>query len=236
MHETSKLLDCDQADKQPAAMRWKVLRLASEGFFVNFQPSEPFLTWYILRHKGVSKHQLNGVVWPCDTYGALLFTLPMALYAERVGYRRALLIGMACREATRMLLLFARGVAAMAVMQLTYAGAIAAHNAVYVAHAIACVPAGRAPATASYTNAANALGFALGVAGVRAGPSVSSSASIFVVFRSLSSEFWWCRCGASLLLTTAPRRRRVCRRWQCCLPRRRRRCRCCRSRWPSIRR
>lgn len=210
MHETSKLLDCDQADKQPAAMRWKVLRLASVGFFVNFQPSEPFLTWYILRHKGVSKHQLNGVVWPCDTYGALLFTLPMALYAERVGYRRALLIGMACREATRMLLLFARGVAAMAVMQLTYAGAIAAHNAVYVAHAIACVPAGRAPATASYTNAANALGFALGslagqtMRGWGGRPLASADALFYVSWASTT-------LGA-LSLVFSPRRCSTCKR------------------------
>lgn len=147
---------------RPATMRWKVLRLASVGFFVNFQPSEPFLTWYLLHRKGVSERALNAVVWPCDTYGALAFTLPMALYAERLGYRRALVLGMACREATRLLLLYARGAAAMAAMQLTYAGAIAAHDAVFVAHAVACVPMRRAAAAAAYVTAACKLGDALG--------------------------------------------------------------------------
>ncbi|KAH8057062.1 hypothetical protein JL721_9799 [Aureococcus anophagefferens] len=113
-------------EKRP--MRHLIARLASVGFFVNFQPSEPFLTWYLLRRKGVSARALNAVVWPCDTYGALLFTLPVAACAER----------------------------------LTYAGAIAAHDAVYVAHAVACVPRRAAAAAAAYATAACKLGDALG--------------------------------------------------------------------------
>ncbi|KAH8060140.1 hypothetical protein JL722_5099 [Aureococcus anophagefferens] len=45
-------------EKRP--MRHLIARLASVGFFVNFQPSEPFLTWYLLRRKGELLAEASG--------------------------------------------------------------------------------------------------------------------------------------------------------------------------------
>ena len=151
-----------EEDAAAPALAWTLARLCSVGFFFNFQPSEPFLTYYLEHGKHLSSDALNARVWPCDTYGALAFTIPAALLAERIGYWRALVVGAGCREATRLLLLYGRGVDAMAAMQLTYAGAIAAHDAVYVAHALAAVPPRARSACAAAATAACKAGDALG--------------------------------------------------------------------------
>ena len=57
------------------------------------------------------------MVWPVDTYAALLFLLPFGLLAEAWSYRGAILVGLACRLATRSLLLWGEGILTMQVMQ-----------------------------------------------------------------------------------------------------------------------
>ena len=107
--------------------------LCAVGFFVNFQPSEPFLTQFLLENKNLSEADLDtyvcnaepsvlclasilrfgGVcryVWPVDTYGSFLFLLPVGLLAEKIGYLKVILLGVLAREATRMILLFADSV------------------------------------------------------------------------------------------------------------------------------
>jgi len=111
-----------------------ILGLCLVGFFVNCQPSEPFLSRFLIEDKGLSEEELDNQVWPYDTYGSFLFLVPVGLLAESYGYRRVVFIGLLCREATRVLLLFANGVGLMAVVQLTYAAATSA-NTVYYAYA-----------------------------------------------------------------------------------------------------
>ena len=113
--------------------------LAAVSFLINCQPSEPFLSQYLVEDKNLTTAQLDSRVWPVDTYGAFLFMLPAGVLAESIGYRRVILLGLLCREATRLLLLFGEGVPAMAFMQLTYAAATCV-NTVYWAYVYMALP------------------------------------------------------------------------------------------------
>lgn len=124
------------SDNDPAArgVPWACLvRLCVIGFFVNCQPSEPYLTQYLQEDKGLTEAQLNNQVWPYDTYASLVLLLPVGILAEIVGYKQVILFGLLCRQATRLLLIFANGVPAMALMQVTYAAAIATES-IYFAY------------------------------------------------------------------------------------------------------
>jgi len=128
------------ADSAPVVSSWSLLlRVSLVGFFVNCQPSEPFLTRYLVEVKGISNQELDDSVWPFDTYGSFIFLLPIGLLADYYGYRTVIFTGLLCREFTRTILLFGEGVTAMAAMQLSYAGATAS-NTVYFAYVYRIVP------------------------------------------------------------------------------------------------
>ena len=103
------------------------------------QPSEAYLTLYLKTVNHLTTEQLDNDVWPYDTYGSFAFLLPVGVLAEVAGYKVAIMSGLLCRELTRVLLLWASSVDAMAGMQLTYACATAS-NTVYFAYVYMCVP------------------------------------------------------------------------------------------------
>ncbi|ETO19840.1 solute carrier family protein, partial [Reticulomyxa filosa] len=70
-----------------------LLRICAVGFFVNFQPSEPYLTRYLKEYKNLSDNQINNYVWPYDTYGSLISLIPIGLLAEHVGYKPVIFVG-----------------------------------------------------------------------------------------------------------------------------------------------
>lgn len=100
-------------------------------FLINCQPSEPYLTKYLREDKGLTEEQLDIWVWPTDTYALLMILLPFGLLAEIVGEYWVVVLGLLCRQATRVLLLYGRGLGAMMIMQVTYAGANAANTVLY---------------------------------------------------------------------------------------------------------
>ena len=110
-----------------------LLKICLIGFFVNFQPSEPFLTRYLQEYKDISDRELDDYVWPFDTYGSFLFLVPVGLLAETIGYRKTIFVGLVLREMTRVILLYAPGIYWACAMQLTYAGATSI-NYVYYAY------------------------------------------------------------------------------------------------------
>jgi len=110
-----------------------LVRLCMVGFFTNCQPSEPYLTRYLIEEKGLSEGQLDDLVWPVDTYAALAFLIPLGMLAEAKGYRPVIFLGLLCRQATRLLLLFGQGVFQMQLMQACYAAASGAQT-VYLAY------------------------------------------------------------------------------------------------------
>ena len=113
-------------------------RLCTLGFLVNCQPSEPFLTSYLLHTKNLTDTQLSSEVWPWSTTGTFILLLPAALLAEVIGARPVILAGLVCRECARVILIFAEGVPWMAAMQLAYAGGVAA-NAIYFSYVYTAV-------------------------------------------------------------------------------------------------
>eukprot|EP00049_Salpingoeca_infusionum_P018921 m.359311 g.359311 ORF g.359311 m.359311 type:complete len:541 (+) comp18529_c0_seq1:299-1921(+) len=112
---------------------------ALTAFLVNCQPSEPYLTQYLEDVKNLTESQLDNVVWPADTYSTLVAVIPIALLAEAVGYATVIGLGLVCRESTRLLLLFGKGLPLMATMQVTYAVASVA-NAVLFSYAYLYIP------------------------------------------------------------------------------------------------
>ena len=115
-----------------------IVRLCLLGFLINCKPSEPFLTAYLL-DKNFTEAELAVDVWPWSTFGAFVMLLPFGLLAESIGSRRVIFIGLLCREITRVLLIFATSLPAMALMQCTYAAGVAA-DAIYFAYVYTVAP------------------------------------------------------------------------------------------------
>lgn len=111
----------------------KLLLICTIGFFSNFQPSEPYLTAYLKETKGLTHHELNTYVWPVDTYASFALLIPVGLLAEMIGYRKVIFLGLVCREATRVLLIWGDSLWFMSLMQMTYAAG-AAVNVVYFSY------------------------------------------------------------------------------------------------------
>ena len=115
------------------------VRLCVFAFLINAKPSEPFLTLYLNQTKMLSEDQLSTQVFPYSTLGGFLFLLPMALLAEIVGCRAVVLLGLVCREATRVTLIFGQGLSVMAAMQLFYSAGVSA-DAIYFAFVYQVAP------------------------------------------------------------------------------------------------
>jgi MFS family permease len=78
---------------------------------------------YLEEVKGLSDEDLGQYVWPFYIYGSALALIPLGLATEVWGYRRIILFGLICREATRIVLIYGEGVTWMAIMQVTFAAA-----------------------------------------------------------------------------------------------------------------
>lgn len=73
---------------------WKsVLGVCLCLFWIHCQPSEAYLTRYLLRDKHITEDDLDKYVWPVDTYVALATLLPLGFLAEIIGYRLVVFIG-----------------------------------------------------------------------------------------------------------------------------------------------
>ena len=110
-----------------------LFKLCALGFFINFQPSESYLTSYLEDTKNFSDSEIDNDIWPYDTYGALISLLPIGICAEHFGFRKIIFFGLICRECTRLILLYGTEIWQMSIMQLTYASATSV-NWVYYAY------------------------------------------------------------------------------------------------------
>lgn len=137
---------------------WRLfLGLSLVGFLVNCQPSEPYLAKYLMEDKNLSSVAVESHVWPYYTYSFFLWLLPIGFCSDAVGYRPVIFFGLMCRQATRLLLLYAEGLWPMSLMQVTYSGAIAV-NTVYFAYAFLAAPPDAAPLALSVMYSMHSLG------------------------------------------------------------------------------
>eukprot|EP00052_Salpingoeca_macrocollata_P016259 m.130633 g.130633 ORF g.130633 m.130633 type:complete len:437 (-) comp19989_c0_seq4:42-1352(-) len=147
-----------QAERVP----WRpILVLSFVAFCINCQPSEPYLTRYLKEVKDLTDEELDTYVWPADSYGAFAFLLPTGFFADIASYPVTIGAGLACREATRVILLFAQGLSWMVLMQVTYAAATSA-NAVLFAFVYQIVTEPHFKLGTTMVHAAYHLGNALG--------------------------------------------------------------------------
>ena len=174
---------------------WRLLlSLSCVALFVNFQPSEPYLTKFLVDDKGLNSSDVETYVWPYDTYGSLIFMLPIGAACEVVGYWPVVLFGLLCRQATRVLLLYAHGLPLMSFMQLTYAAATST-TTIYYAYAFLACPPTVAPIAAALMLAATHVGNLLG----------SVASQVLVAHVSLRALFYmsWASASVGLLLFLA---------------------------------
>ena len=83
-----------------------VLLLSIAGFFLEFKPSEPYLTKYLKYVKGFNNDQLDLDIYPIYTYAYFAFILPSGFLSEFIGYKSVVLVGILLREMTRLILLY----------------------------------------------------------------------------------------------------------------------------------
>eukprot|EP01084_Bolivina_argentea_P291744 501446_1 len=135
-----------------------LLKLCALGFFVNFQPSESYLSSYLEDTKGFSDSQIDNNIWPYDTYGALISLLPVGLCAEHFGFRTVIFFGLICREGTRLLLLYGTEIWQMSIMQCTYAAATSVNWVYYAYIYMVIIEPSKYQTVTSYVQSAMLLG------------------------------------------------------------------------------
>ena len=103
------------------------------GLFKEFRPSEPFLTEYLIdpRWGGLSKDELYSSVYPVYTYATFALVLPVFLFTDYVRYKPIIVLEGLSYIGTWLLLLWAKGVAWMQVMQIVYGIAISTEVSYY---------------------------------------------------------------------------------------------------------
>ena len=96
--------------------------LCCYGFFKEVRPSEPFLTEYLSdqRWGNISLNDLSSKVYPVYTYSSFVLLLPVFLLTDFVRYKPVIVLGGIAYITTWVLLLWAKGIAAMQVMEFSY--------------------------------------------------------------------------------------------------------------------
>lgn len=121
--------DEDLQALKPSVHRWRAVAYVLVAFFGNMQPSEAYLSTWIVTTRGVSHDDLNSLVYPVDTYASVVFALLCVAAVSRWGCWRVALLGQAARLGVRALLLWSSGVPAMCAAQALYALAVAVERA-----------------------------------------------------------------------------------------------------------
>ena len=75
-------------------------------FLGNCQPSEAYLTTWMVSTRGVTLEQVNSLVYPVDAYASVACALACALAVARTGCYRVALVGASARLVVRALLLW----------------------------------------------------------------------------------------------------------------------------------
>ena len=107
--------------------------LCCYGFFKEFRPSEPFLTEYLIdpRWGNISKNELYSSVYPVYTYATFALVFPVFVLTDYLRYKPVIVLEGLSYIATWSLLLWAKGVAAMQLMEFTYGIAVSTEVSYY---------------------------------------------------------------------------------------------------------
>ncbi|XP_061308927.1 thiamine transporter 2-like [Pezoporus flaviventris] len=122
--------------KQEESNTWTfpTLILCLYGFLSMLKPSEPFLTPYLTGpEKNLTTDEVTNQVFPVWTYSYLALLLPVFLITDYMRYKPVLLLQGISFIVTWLLLLFARGVVAMQIVEFFY-GMVTATEVAYYAY------------------------------------------------------------------------------------------------------
>lgn len=86
-----------------------MLLLAASFFCLEFKPSDPYLTNYLV-DLGFSELDVSNDLYPTFTYSLFCFLLPFGFLVELIGYRKVLYFGIGCRLLNRILLIWSHGI------------------------------------------------------------------------------------------------------------------------------
>uniref|UniRef100_A0A8C6JP99 Uncharacterized protein n=1 Tax=Melopsittacus undulatus TaxID=13146 RepID=A0A8C6JP99_MELUD len=126
-------MDCWK-QKESSTWTFPTLILCLYGFFSMLKPSEPFLTPYLTGpDKNLTTDEVTNQVFPVWTYSYLALLLPVFLITDYVRYKPVLLLQGTSFIVTWLLLLFARGVVAMQIVEFFY-GMVTATEVAYYAY------------------------------------------------------------------------------------------------------
>ncbi|ELU00256.1 hypothetical protein CAPTEDRAFT_184223 [Capitella teleta] len=117
-----------------SSRRWifSTVTLCLFGFFKEVRPSENFLTEYLIGpHQNLTLHEVNSAVYPVWTYSYLAFLVPVFLLTDLLKYKPVIILEGLAYICTWSLLLWAKGLLAMQMMQLAYGIATATEIAYY---------------------------------------------------------------------------------------------------------
>ena len=103
------------------------------GLFKEFRPSEPFLTEYLIdsRWGNITKNDLYSSVYPVYTYATFALVFPVFLLTDYVRYKPIIILEGGSYITTWVLLLWAKGVLAMQMMEFTYGIAVSTEVSYY---------------------------------------------------------------------------------------------------------
>lgn len=130
------------------------LLLCLYGFFKELRPSEPFLTEYLLGpQQNLTENQVYYQVYPVWTYSYLSLLIAVFLLTDLLRYKPVIVFEGCGYVVTWCLLLWARGVPAMQLVEFTY-GIATSTEVAYYTYIYAKVPARFYQRVTSYTRAA----------------------------------------------------------------------------------
>jgi hypothetical protein len=101
------------------------------AFLLQCKPSEPHLVPYLTDVKGFSSAQVETDILPVSVYASLVFFLLAGPAASATSTKTVLVVGGACKLLTRVLLLWAKTLGAMRLMQVAFAAGAASDLMLY---------------------------------------------------------------------------------------------------------
>ncbi|NWS51211.1 S19A2 protein, partial [Chunga burmeisteri] len=132
------------------------------GFFSNVRPSEPFVTPYLLEpHKNLTETQLFNEIYPVWTYSYLVLLFPVFLATDYLRYKPVVLLQGLSLIVTWFMLLYARGLRAIQLLEFFY-GVGTATDIAYYSYIYSVVDVDLYQKVTSYCRSAVLVGYTVG--------------------------------------------------------------------------
>ena len=136
--------------------------LCSYGFFKDMKPSEAFLTPYLnSTYQNISRKDISDEIYPVSTYSYLVFLFVVLMSTDFLRYKPLVVMEALAYMATRVILIWGRGIFIMQVMQVTY-GLATATEIAYYSYIYALVEKEHFRRVTSYTRLTVLLGKGVG--------------------------------------------------------------------------